>query len=237
VQPARKPARVQSWIEGDANEELEHLRSRPAKKPLPRAPRPATVSVPAADIFEGTDRFTPKTTFVHGGEVQNFPSVDDLISFFESPDRKQENWVNDITTSTDERNQIEQVNVTVNDAWIYEISKQKDNDYHLLIGVSPDQDGGRYLNAEISGIDPQGPDAPDLWALRQLFKSQFPQYVGRSLPSVGRFIQPTNPIHIRITGSIFLDADHGRNIVGHGNIKNFTSWEIHPITKIEFVDE
>jgi hypothetical protein len=231
-------ARVQSFIEGDANEEAEHLRSRQPKKALADAVRPSNVRIPAADIFDGVDRFTPKTTIVHDGEDKPVGNVDELIDFFESPIRIQEKWWRKaITTSTEERNKIEQVNVTVQDAWIYEISKQKDNDYHLLIGVRPDLNGGRYVNAEISGIDPQGPDAAFLWTLRQSFKSQFPEYAGRSLPNVGRFIQPRYPMHIRVSGSIFLDADHGREAVGHGDIKNFTSWEIHPITKIDFVDD
>jgi hypothetical protein len=197
---------------------------------------PLNVSIPADDLFEGEHRMTPKTTVVHGGDAVAFNDPGELIDYFESPLRQQEQWWGTtIKKTTEERNpDIEMVNVTVNDAWIYEISHQADNDYHLLIGISPDTDDGRYMNAEISGINPDSPDASDLWALRQSFKQQYETSTHKSLPS--GYTQPRSPIHIRVSGSIFLDADHGRSAVGHGDIKNFTSWEIHPITAIQILE-
>ena len=132
--------------------------------------------------------------------------------------------------------EVEMVNVTVNDAWIYEISRQSDCDYHLLIGVHPSNDEGKYLNAEISSINLDSPDAMHLWNVRKSFRQQYQDQMGKSLPAGRSFAQPTPPIHIRVSGSIFLDADHDRREVGHHDIKNFTSWEIHPITKIEILD-
>jgi hypothetical protein len=235
-QPAPKHGRVRTYMEGDvAEDDLENARVRPPKKAMADAVKLFDANIPAEDIFGGQHRAAPKTTVVHDGEAESFDDVNGLIDYFESTKRKQEQyWGTVIKKTTEARNEeIELVNVTVKDAWIYEISHQADNDYHLLIGVNPDNDEGRYLNAEISGINPESPDAKDLWELRKGFKKQYEKSTGKSLPR--GFTQPRNPIHIRLSGSIFLDADHGRRAVGHGDIKNFTSWEIHPITKIEIL--
>jgi hypothetical protein len=237
-QPVPSARRVRVYLEGDvAEDDLDDVRVRP---PVPRAAArvtPSNVTVPAADIFEGAHRVTPKTTIVHGGDTEAFADVNALIAYFESPLRVQEQWWGTvIKKTTEERNaEIELVNVTVQDAWIYEISRQGDHDYHLLIGVHPDQDQGRYVNAEVAGIDPEGPDADALWQVRQSFRQQYETHTGKSLP--GGYTQPPSPIHIRVSGSILLDADHGRAAVGHGDIKNFTSWEIHPITSIQILDD
>jgi len=234
--PTPTAPRVRTYLEGEITDNVgERVRSARirAKAAIP------SVTIPADDIFEGVDRKTPKTTIVHDGGQEDFQDVDELIAYFESPLRVQERWLGTvITTSTDQRNpDVELVNVTVQNAWIYEISRQKDNDYHLLIGVDPARDQSRYVNAEISAINEDSPDAKNLWELRQSFKQQYEDFTGKALPGNRRFTQPRNPIHIRVTGSIFLDADHGRAVVGHGDIKNFTSWEIHPITKIEILQD
>ncbi len=239
-QPSVNVPRVRTPLEGAIGEEEEH--ERIAKESLNREHKDlllrANVRVPASEEFEGSDRKTPKTTVVHGGDTRTFDGVDELIAYFETPERKQERWWGKmITKQTDERNAIELVNVTVRNAWIYEISRQPDNDYHLLIGVSPDKDDGRYINAEISAINPDSDDAADLWSLRKDFVEQYQHHEGKPVPKTKRFAQPQTPIHIRLTGSIFLDADHGRSAVGHGEIKNFTSWEIHPITKIQILPD
>jgi hypothetical protein len=237
-QAAPKQPRVRTYLEGDvADDDRENVRKRPPGERRTFKLTPADAVIPPEDIFEGEHRKTPKTTVVHDGESRNFDTVDDLIAFFESPARQQDQyWGTVITKTTDERNpQIELVNATVRDAWIYEISHQADNDYHLLIGVNPDNDQGRYMNAEISALNPDSPDAKDLWQLRKLFKQQYENHTGKSLPK--GYTQPRNPIHITLTGSIFLDADHDRRAVGHGDIKNFTSWEIHPITMIQILED
>lgn len=200
--------------------------------------RRLNLSIPEEDIWNGKHRAGAKTSEVHDGEHKTFADVNELIQYFESPKRKQEKWWRkDIKKTTDQRNEeVEMVNVTVNDAWIYEISRQSDCDYHLLIGVHPSNDEGKYLNAEISSINLDSPDAMHLWNVRKSFRQQYQDQMGKSLPAGRSFAQPTPPIHIRVSGSIFLDADHDRREVGHHDIKNFTSWEIHPITKIEILD-
>jgi hypothetical protein len=239
AQPAPLPVRVRTYLEGDvAADDDENVRARPPK----RVPREAVRGFDASaisddDLWEGSHRETPKTTVVHAGEAETFDDVDGLIRYFESPLRTQERWWRTvIQKTTDERHpDIEMVNVTVKDAWIYEISRQADHDYHLLIGVRPDLDQGRYLNAEISSIRPESPDAAALWEVRKGFRRQYDEHTGKPVPR--GYKQPTAPIHIRVTGSVFLDADHDRGEVGHGDIKNFTSWEIHPVTKIEILGD
>jgi hypothetical protein len=235
-EPVHRPARVRTFLEGDvAEDDLENAGKGVRREAILRF----NTRIPEEDQINAKHRVFPKTSVVHNGESQTFDDTDELINYFESPLRKQEQWWRKaIKMTTEERNsEIELVNVTVRDAWIYEISHQGDNDYHLLIGTRPDNDGagGRYLNAEISAINTDSPDASDLWELRKGFKAEYQSYAGRPLPK--GFTQPTKPIHIRVTGSIFLDADHDRGEVGHGDITNFTSWEIHPITSIHIVND
>src|SRR6266446_4889528 len=145
-QPAPKQPRARTFLEGDvADDDRENVRLRPPAERRAFKLTPSDAVIPPEDIFEGEHRKTPKTTVVHDGESQNFETVDGLIAYFESPKRQQEQWWGSvITKTTDERNQeIELVNATVKDAWIYEISRQGDNDYHRLIGVHPDNDEGR----------------------------------------------------------------------------------------------
>jgi hypothetical protein len=52
----------------------------------------------------------------------------------------------------------------------------------------------------------------------------------------GAFQRPDPPVPVRVTGSFFWDVDHSPpNFIGPNDFKTKTSWEIHPISKIEFL--
>ena len=42
------------------------------------------------------------------------------------------------------------------------------------------------------------------------------------------------PLAVAVTGSLFFDMDHVAGVVGTGDFKPDTSWEIHPVTSITF---
>src|SRR5262249_3463729 len=157
---------------------------------------------------------------------QPFPSVSALLANFPSDDV----MANDpnITKAPDsQRVSAEQLNVTV-PAYIYAASKERDNDFHLILGDLDATATGDFLNAEISGL-PDGGFRAQLQSPRQAFKAHFGDNVpGRSYDTYDP------PIQVTITGSIFWDIDHKPGVVGPGALKPQTSWEIHPISTITF---
>jgi hypothetical protein len=236
-QAAPAVARVRTYSESDTPDEEHDIDGDRLTEVAATDGVAINAPIPTHDLFLGSDRKIPKTTIARGGSNETFADVDALIAFFESPLRKQERlWRTVIMPTTKERNaEVELVNVKVRDAWIYEISRQGDNDFLLMLGVHPDRDQGKYVIAEVSAINVQSPDVLELWMLRKSFRTQYEDHTNKPLP-MGH-TQPRKPLHVRISGSIFLDTDHPRGTVGHGDIKNFTSWEIHPITSITILGE
>jgi hypothetical protein len=119
----KKPPHVRRYLEGPtANDDdenalpprvLDHLRATALLR--------FNASIPDDDIFQGQHRPIPETTVVHSGENKSFNTVTELIRYFESPHRKQEQWWRTvIKQTTNERNEeIELLNVSVKYAWIY----------------------------------------------------------------------------------------------------------------------
>lgn len=125
-----------------------------------------------------------------------------------------------------------QVRVT---GFIHAFKKEGDNDYHIILGDGPDAESAVYLNVEVSGIPVGGTNAnrQRLIAVRNQFKETF--NLGATGPN--RYKRPHEPIPVRITGSLFWDVDHPPGAVGPDDMKPKTSWEIHPVSTIEFLGE
>jgi hypothetical protein len=89
------------------------------------------------------------------------------------------------------------------------------------------------LNVEVSGIPVGGTNAnrKRLIEVRDQFQQAF------SLGATGPkgYKRPHEPIPVRITGSLFWDVDHAPGAVGPDDLKPGTSWEIHPVSAIEFL--
>jgi hypothetical protein len=138
-----------------------------------------------------------------------------------------------ITKTTDTRVDAEKRNVRVT-GFIHAFKKEGDHDYHMILGDGPNADNPVYLNVEVSGIPVGGTNANrmKLIAVRDEFKQAF--NLGKTGPA--GYKQPVEPIAVRITGSLFWDVDHAPGVVGPGNLKPKTSWEIHPVSAIEFLE-
>jgi hypothetical protein len=120
-------------------------------------------------------------------------------------------------------------------ASIYAFRKESDNDYHVILGDSPTASHPRYLNAEVSGIPVEGSDdnRNALWAVRNAFKAAF-HLDSEELDS---YWEPNEPVPVRVTGPIFWDSEHEPpHTVGPKKFSPRTAWEIHPISRIEFLD-
>jgi hypothetical protein len=176
------------------------------------------------DNFRGTDRKAAKTSIVDA-DPQPFSSIDDVLASLPSDDEMMALGISKAPDS--QRVDAEQRNVTV-PAFIYAASKEKDNDFHVILGGPDALNTGKFMNAEVSGL-PTGSFRQQLTVPRQAFKD----YFGDSLPGRSYDIYDP-PISVTVTGSLFFDVDHPAGAVGPSGYKPQTAWEIHPISSISF---
>jgi hypothetical protein len=115
-------------------------------------------------------------------------------------------------------------------AWIYDVKKQSDNDFHVVIGSSATRSKAVFINTEIAGLPvAPGEDRDTLKAARQEFIDIVP---GGSFSTESS----GSPIKVRIRGSVLFDGDHvpgGATSPGPAYAKPKTVWEIHPVFRIE----
>lgn len=124
------------------------------------------------------------------------------------------------------------------EAWVIAATKESDGDFHLIVAAtkqaaaSSQPDRWALLNIEVSGLPPAGTvGRPALKHVRQQFRDGFVPPVKESHGYVA-----LEPVHVRVTGSLFYDVDHPAGAVGPGALKPATSWEIHPITDLEVLE-
>jgi hypothetical protein len=196
---------------------------------------PPTARPVAPDDFNGHDRMASKTSIAEGPQ-KDYNSLADLL------DELNQNFPDSMMLAKDppiskdadsKRLPEENHNVSVT-AWLYAAKKESDHDFHLIIGTDPMGGNIRYMNSEISGLPLSGPDRAKLRVPRQAFKDYL-QTNGITLTS--QYLRFEDPIPVRITGSLFYDIDHEPGVVGSFSPPPprapASSWEIHPITKIE----
>jgi hypothetical protein len=115
-------------------------------------------------------------------------------------------------------------------AFIYALSHEADNDFHVIIGGNLDDPDRLYMNVEISGLPNKGAYRAQLKKARDQFKSHF----GNALPAKPGFHEVKPPVPVQVTGSLFYDISHKPDAPGPKTHKPHTSWEIHPVTDIQF---
>lgn len=193
----------------------------------------ATANTPnPSDIYKGTQRKKAKISIVDG-PIENFDSIGE---FLDSVPLDEEMLELRISKSADSgRIDLEMRNVRF-PCFLLASSKPGDNDYHLILGDDPEEPS-ELLNVEVSGL-PLFPrdddftskaDAERLRLVRQFYQST----MGSLLPtSRYKFYFPG--IDVTVTGSIFFDTAHRPGQVGPKDLRPDTSWELHPVTFIEF---
>jgi hypothetical protein len=194
-----------------------------------------TGGISTHDRFKGKARRVAKTTIFVSKEMPTpFDSVTALITSL-PPDADMV-ALNIPHGPNSSRVDQEKKNVVVT-AFLYAYSKETDNDYHVIIGDAPSVPVGvrRYMNVEVSGLPVTGTNAnrDQLREVRNTFKTRFG--LGNTGPN--SYVKPNPPVPVRITGSLFYDVDHAppEEFVGPKSHKPQTAWEIHPISKIEFL--
>ena len=196
-----------------------------------KEPAPNAIATPVSDEFmpsSAPQRKIAKLS-VAPGKLEIFANIDDLRKSLPSEAAMQKHNP-PITRATDfDRVAEEKRNVSVT-AFIYAMSREGDNDFHVIIGGDPDDAARLYMNVEVSGLPPAGDPFRD--PLKKA-RDQFKNHLGVSLP--GRGFQEVNPpIKVQVTGSLFYDISHPPDAPGPKAHKPHTSWEIHPVTDIQF---
>jgi len=208
-------------------------------KPIPKSAAgiaEAVAEAVAGDDFAGTSRKASKIT-IADAPMEKFDDIRDLIATLPSKKAMTTDHKPKITTAaTSKRAKEEKRNVRV-DGFLYAASREKDNDFHVILGVDPDDSGDPvYLNIEISGLPSSNSAAfAKLRTARNAFKKFFGAHpAGIPGPSYD-YYKP--PVPVRIEGSLFYDINHATGAKpGPQSLRSKipTIWEIHPITKIVF---
>jgi hypothetical protein len=205
----------------------EELRQEQAEKLRHMSPLERSMAAANTENFAGNDRKAAKTS-ISAANVESFSNVGDLLASLPDDSSMLDHQPPITKDATSNRVTEEQRNVLV-DAFIYAAKSESDNDFHLILGTNGTADTRQYLNGEVSGLPRTGPARATLSAVREKFKAQFASH-----PIGSSYHQFNPPIPVRVSGSLFYDVDHAPGVVGPGNLKPTTSWEIHPITNIEF---
>lgn len=185
---------------------------------------------PSPDNFLGTDRKAAKTS-ISSGPLTEFADVADLLNRLPATDHQMLSHNPPISKSSNsDRTTEEQQNVRVKLGFIYAVAKESDNDFHVILGTAPDVTPAEFVNVEVSGLPNTGEFRAPLKDVRDKFKAFF----GTSISSSGYHKFSANPIPVQVTGSLFYDIDHPPGAVGPEDTKPHTSWEIHPVTEVEF---
>jgi len=182
----------------------------------------------AGDIFAGTDRGDAKTSIAPGANEGH-----STIAAVRSTLPTDAHMLGlGITKARDSpRTPDEQRNVTVG-AVIYAISKESDNDFHLIAGDPNCRDGSCRMNVEVSGLPPStSASYSTLKAVRDKFLAFFD---GTDPGTSGGYDKFDPPISVTLTGSLFFDVDHKAGVVGPTGLRPDSAWEIHPVTDITF---
>jgi hypothetical protein len=185
--------------------------------------------------FSGSYRKTSKTSIVRNNNgavspVENHKTVKALLKLL-GPDSLMRNKYPELgnkhSNALRESEELRNVEIV---AWLYDIKKQNDNDFHVVIGSSAKRSKAVFMNTEVSGLPvAPGDDRDSLTAARA-------ELLG--IVQGGSFSTKNSgtPIKVRIRGSVLFDGDHtpgGSTSPGPAYAKPQTVWEIHPIFRIE----
>jgi hypothetical protein len=180
----------------------------------------------SGDLFMGTDRKASKTSIAQGA-IEDFSDIASLRVTLAS-DGDMINTPGISKAPDNQRTPPEQRNARVH-AFLFAAAKEKDNDFHLILGTGAGGNTDALMNSEISGLPSDATFLVPLTTVRDQFKAHF----GSDLP--GRtYALFDPPIPVIVTGSLFFDLDHQGGTVGPGALKPSSAWEIHPITEIVF---
>ncbi len=126
----------------------------------------------------------------------------------------------------------EKRNVNITSAYLYAISRESDNDYHMIIGDAS-HTPSTLLNCECGGL-PSSTSSPAYTTINNL-RAYIKSYFGTDFCNQSGYTKFSTPIHITVLkGSLFYDIDHSPGSIGPTGLRANTSWEMHPIHDLHF---
>lgn len=184
------------------------------------------------DIFNGCILREIKLKYVKAA-YETFNTTKDLLASL----TKGSTMLNGPLAQHRSRSSEESRNVIVKEAYLYMISKELDNDYHLILGDKPDYREANLFSAEISGL-PESITYEDYEALKRVrdkFKKDFSTPQNCNPTKKYTTDLTANPIKITIRGSILFDNQHKHGGSGYKDVKTKTAWEIHPVLDFDLL--
>ena len=176
--------------------------------------------------FTGVTRATAKTTNVSRNVYNSFGSIREVFRKYRLPS---DSVMRQRIRSHSPRINTEKKGVILKNAYLFAFKKQRDNDYHLIVGDHPNITKAFLMTMEITGL-PAKPD-PLLERARTDFIDAFRLNDDLSMQA---YLVFTDPVPVHVEGPLFFDVTHRAGSVGprKGKVrfKLRTAWEIHPIT-------
>ena len=205
------------------------LRAAPVPAPADFDAALRAAPAPLGDDFKGTARKAAKLS-IGSGALERFTDLRKLVASLVA-DAAMINHVPVITkTARSKRVAEEERNVRVK-AFLYAASREKDNDFHLMIGRERGKPPEMYMTVEISGLPPA--TSPAFGPIKSA-RDAFTAFFGANVPDMTYdFYDP--PIPVVVEGSLFFDMSHATGQhPGPPSLKSRipTIWEIHPVTAI-----
>jgi hypothetical protein len=173
-------------------------------------------------IFQGVTRATAKLTMVTGQPV-SYASITAVTTLAQPA-------VNSTSPRTGVENNLAQFS-----AYLYAYNLPADNDFHLIIGDTPNFISGttNLINVEVSGR----PNSADVTfkAVRTAFLAK----IGNPTQmAYSTYVCVPVPIAVTVSGGPFWDTSHPKGGSGTStcnggvSMKTINGWELHPVTSI-----
>lgn len=185
-----------------------------------------------SEVFEGTARKAAKTT-VSPAKMEVFKNIESLRATLPT-DQEMSNKKIPVGKESG-RVKEEDRNILIREGWLYTFSREGDEDFHMIVGTTPDSSTAEYFNVEISGLPEAGSRDTMFLNPRKVFTDTFGP---RKCSENYKRNKLKKPRKIAFAGSLFYDAGHCRkepfNPAGPDWARPNTCWEIHPVTWIRF---
>lgn len=182
------------------------------------------------DHFAGKDRKAAKLS-VSNARGKRFDDLKDLIQTLPAEQAMKDQHISKDPKSRRVADEDRNVRLTT---WLYAQSRENDNDFHLILGRSPQSKEEMYMTMEVSGLPPKS--AASFAKLKRV-RDTFMKFFADNLPGTGYdFFDP--PIKVEIGGSLFFDVTHagGGGRPGPKDLRPHMPviWEVHPVTSLKF---
>lgn len=184
----------------------------------------------ADDPFTGSVRGTVKTTYSTATN-RTFATIRGLYNSLQTKE-----FMDALSIGhSDSRVAEEDRNVIIKKAWLYTITIEGDNDFHLLIGNTPvyDPNVTKVFNAEVPGVPVSGSVATKTF-IHDLRAKLLTIFNGIPVCGNNGYLQQYTQIYI--SGSLFYDTQHKSTPAKCNDVEGQSAWEIHPVRDIRKIN-